>query len=196
MSLLQNPPAHSISIHDTTLCPSMSLLIADSGATNHMIPDKSAFISYYPVLGHGFAWAMILSCQSLVMALPWSWFANCLHICDLRNPLYSLQVHQHQQGCGLIGMFGFGMFVFFPTFILKADTATDCHLWYKPIGRQTNLDQLDYVQPKFLQYQSVLMATAPLSTPVIIEPKDDDNADVTPTYAFHWPKKASSPKVT
>ena len=28
-----------------------SLLIADSGATDHMLPEKSAFISYYPVLG-------------------------------------------------------------------------------------------------------------------------------------------------
>jgi hypothetical protein len=29
----------------------MSLLVADTGATNHMLPNKAAFVLYYPVSG-------------------------------------------------------------------------------------------------------------------------------------------------
>ncbi len=51
IALCQNPTAHSIPIHDTKPCPSTSLLVADLGMTDYMIPNKSAFISYYPVSG-------------------------------------------------------------------------------------------------------------------------------------------------
>ena len=93
-------------------------------------------------------------------------------------------------------MFGLGMYVFFPTYILEVDTATNCHLRYKPIGHQTTLDELYFFQPKFLQHQLASMAKAPSSTPAIIETKDDDDTDMTPIYAFHWPKKPPSPPVT
>ena len=48
IALLQNPPAHS-----TALVPGKahSFLVVDTGATDHMIPDKSVFISYRPVSG-------------------------------------------------------------------------------------------------------------------------------------------------
>jgi hypothetical protein len=92
-------------------------------------------------------------------------------------------------------MFGLGMYVFFPTFILKFDTTTDCHLRNEPIGCRTTLDQLTYVQPKSLQHQSASTAMAPLSTPAVIEPNKNDNTDITPTYASHWPKKPPSPPV-
>jgi hypothetical protein len=37
---------------------------------------------------------------------------------------------------------------------------------------------------------------APLSTLAVIEPDDNNNnADITPTYASHWPKKPPSPPV-
>ncbi len=50
MALLQNPPVHSIAIPSLPDgCP-LSLLVADTGATDHMLPDKSAFISYHPVV--------------------------------------------------------------------------------------------------------------------------------------------------
>jgi hypothetical protein len=49
LALLQNPmakkPAHK---HGGSR---ITLLVADTGATDHMLPDKSAFISYYPVIG-------------------------------------------------------------------------------------------------------------------------------------------------
>jgi hypothetical protein len=51
VSLLNNPPAHSIVRFQGILSKRMSLLVAHTGATDHMLPDKSAFISYYPVSG-------------------------------------------------------------------------------------------------------------------------------------------------
>jgi hypothetical protein len=108
---------------------------------------------------------------------------NCLHVPDLRNPLYSLRAHQRQCGFGFISMYGLGMYVFFPTFILKVDTATNCHLQYAPLGQTTTLADLDYVQQKFLQDSSAF-AAVPL--PVTIEPEDD--VDLT-SYSSHYPKK-------
>ena len=52
LALLQNPPKHSlVHFQHATLRPCTSLLVADTGATDHMLPDKAAFISYYPVTG-------------------------------------------------------------------------------------------------------------------------------------------------
>jgi hypothetical protein len=49
LSLLQNPKHHK-SDHKRGGFGTM-LLVADTGATDHMLPNKSAFISYYPVVG-------------------------------------------------------------------------------------------------------------------------------------------------
>ncbi len=120
---------------------------------------------------------------------------HCLNVPDLCNHLYSLQAHQRQHGCGYIGMYGLGMYVIFPSFILEVDTATGCHLQYEPIGLQTTLTQLDYVQPKFSRALSATMAMAPSDLPVIIEPGDEntDDNDNAPIYASHWPKKLPAP---
>ncbi len=83
-------------------------------------------------------------------------------------------------------MYGLGMYVFFPTFILEVDTATNCHLQYAPLGWTTTLADLDYVQPKFLQDSS---ASAAVPLPVTIEP--EDNVDF-PSYS-HYPKKPPTP---
>jgi hypothetical protein len=113
--LLNYPPVHSISFLSTQKCPCTSLLIADTGATNHMIPDKSAFISFYPlsgcqvcmsnnsfapILGHGSA---IISHNGKMILI-----CHCLHVPDLCNPVYSFQAHQGQHGCGYISMYGMG----------------------------------------------------------------------------------------
>ncbi len=119
-------------------------------------PRKSAFIFYYPVSGRcvcmsNNSFAPILGHGSAIIShngkliLIW----HCLHIPDLHNPLCSLRAHQRQHGCGYIGMYGLGMYVFFLSFNFEVDTATDCHLQYEPISRQTTLGQLDCVQPKF-----------------------------------------------
>jgi hypothetical protein len=126
-----------------------------------MLPDKSAFISYYPVSGRRVimgnnSFAPILGHGTAVISLNGKkiLIRDCLHVPDLRNPLYSLRAHQRQRGCGFIGMYGLGMHVFFPTFIMEVDTATDCHLHYAPLGRTCGLPDLDYVQPKLLTTQS------------------------------------------
>jgi hypothetical protein len=84
-------------------------------------------------------------------------------------------------------MYGLGMYVFFPTFILEADTATNCHLQYAPLGWTTTLADLDFVKPKFLQDSS---AYAAVPLPVTIEP--EDNVDL-PSYSSHYPKKPPTP---
>jgi hypothetical protein len=159
-----------------------------------MLLDKSTFISYYPVegrrvrmgnnsfapiLGHGTA---IISLNGKKLLIQ-----NCLHVSDLRNALHSICAHQRQHRCGFLGMYGLGMYVFFPTFILEVDTATDCHLQYAPLGRTTTLAALDYVQPKFVHDNSALVAVTLLAT---IKP--EDNIDL-PSYTSHYPKKPPPP---
>jgi hypothetical protein len=83
--------------------------VADSGATNHMFPDKSAFISYrlvtnlqvrmgnnsfLPVLGHGLAIIFLNSQRILVR--------NALHVPGLVAPLYSLRAHFVQLAAALL----------------------------------------------------------------------------------------------
>jgi hypothetical protein len=92
-------------------------------------------------------------------------------------------------------MFGLGMHVFFPTFILEVDTATDCHLHYAPIGRGARLPDLDYVQPKSAPKTLVPAnaATTQLApAPATIEP--DKDLDAQPSFASHWPKRPPSPQ--
>jgi hypothetical protein len=86
---------------------------ADSGATDHMPLDKSAFISYKlmtnlqvrmgnnsypPVLGQGYA-VISLNGQHILVR-------NALHASGLVVPLYSLRTHFTQHGCGFIGASG------------------------------------------------------------------------------------------
>ena len=92
-------------------------------------------------------------------------------------------------------MFGIGVHVFFPTFILEVDTATDCHLQYVPIRRGARLPDLDYVQPKSapktLAHPNAATAQLALA-PATIEP--DDDLDNQPSFASHWPKRPPSPQ--
>jgi hypothetical protein len=81
--------------------------MADTGATNHMLPDKMTFISYkalsnlqvrvgnnsyLPVLGRGTAIISINDQQVLVR--------QALHVPGLAVPLYSLRAHLKKHGCG------------------------------------------------------------------------------------------------
>jgi hypothetical protein len=109
--------------------------VADSGATDHMFPDKSTFISYklvsnlqvhmgnnsfLPVLGRGTAIILLNGQRVLVQ--------NALHIPGFVVPLYSLRANCLQHGCGFIGASGVGILVYFPLFVLTVDTSKDCHL--------------------------------------------------------------------
>jgi hypothetical protein len=108
---------------------------------------------------------------------------DCLHVLDLRNLLYSLRAHQRQRGCRHIGMYGLGMYVFFPSFIIEVDTATDCHLQYQPLGRTLGLADLDYIQPKHTPLASTTAATP--SPPVTIEPDDSILTTMLPPPMLH-----------
>jgi hypothetical protein len=144
-------------LSDSLISPDSShrLAVADSGATNHMFPDKSAFISYkstsnlkvqmgnnsyLPVLARGSA---IISLNGQ-RVLVW----NALHIPGLAMPLYSLRAHFQQPGCGFLGTNDDGMLVYFPSFVLLADTSPDCTLSYEPLGWSSPLSTLHYVQPR------------------------------------------------
>jgi hypothetical protein len=141
--------------------------------------------SFAPILGSGTA---IISLNGKKI-LIW----DCLHVSMLLNPLYSLRAHQqHQKGCGFLGIYGKGMFNFFPSFILEIDTAVDCHLSYEPMGCSSSLSLLNYVQP--ILTVSASMTTTPSSAPAQIEP--DDNKLIAPTFASHWPKKPPHPALT
>ncbi len=200
MALLNNPPEHSIKIFSDAHRPQTSILVANTGATNHMIPDKSAFISYCPCLGQEVCmgnnlFASILgSCTAIISlngkkTLIW----DCLHVPMLHNLLYSLRAHQQRQkGCGFLGIYGMGMFVFFPLFILKVDTAVSCHLSYELLDCLASLSLLNYLQPILTILAS--MTTAPLLAPAHIEP--DDDKLIVPTFASHWPKKPPRPALT
>ena len=93
-------------------------------------------------------------------------------------------------------MHGLGIYVFLPSFIVKVDTATDCHLSYAPIGHASQLSSLDYIQP--VKHSTSASATAATSPSAPAVPKDDDDGDVLPdilpTYAPHWPKKPPTPQ--
>ncbi len=99
------------------------LVVVDTGATDHMLLDALAFISYkrvmdfsicmgnnsfVPVLGYSTA----LFSLNRKHVLVW----NILHIPGLAVPLYSLGDHLHQRGCKFIGTFKDGFHVYFPTF--------------------------------------------------------------------------------
>ncbi len=188
-AFLNNPPAHSIKTFSQAHQPCTSLLVADTGTTDHMIPDKSAFISYrlcsgqqvhmgnnsfMPILGTGTA---IISFNRKKILIR-----DCLHVPALRNPLYSLRAHQqHQKGCGFLGLYGMGVYVFFPPFILEVNTAVDYHLSYEPLGWSATQLSLDYVQPR--STISASPTKAPLLVPAWIKP--DDNESMTPTFANH-----------
>ncbi len=179
LALLNNPPSLSV-VHYRGYQPNwMSLLVADTGATNHMLPNKAAFVLYYPVSGqqvrmgnnsfapiHGHGTAVISLNGKKILIREW------LHVPELQNLLYSLWAHQRQCGCRFIGMHSLGMHVFFPSFIMEVKTATDCHLYYKPIGRACRLADLDYVQPKYVTNRS---ASATATTPVPPQPTSSYN---------------------
>ncbi len=166
-----------------------------------MILDKSAFISYRPVSGRQVrmdnnSFAPILGSGSAVIAINGKCILirECLHVPTLRNPLYSLRAHQRQHGYGFIEIQGLGMYVFFPSFIVEVDTATDCHLLYAPIGRAAKMSSLDYVQPIQAQNSASATASTPPPDTAVIEADDDDvPPEALPTYVSHWPKKPPAP---
>ena len=208
----------AISPHDSTA--GLWLVVADTGAMDHMVPNRSAFNSYEavrnlhvqmgnnsyaPALGRGTA-IILLNGQRLLIR-------NVLHVPALRVPLYSLRAHICHRGCGFVGSYNTGMHVYFPRVVLSVDTSTGCHLSYEPLSKSAPLSTLHYVQPRcpptiYQDKGSAFWAKTDSSEPVLIE---DDCATVVrmnppapvviepmPTLpSFHSivPKRASLPKV-
>ena len=165
--------------------------MADTGATDHMVPDCSAFISYKairnlrvrmgnnsfaPVLGRGTA-IISLNGQRILIR-------HVLHVPALRVPLYSLRAHLRQRGCGFVGSHDTGMHVYFPGLVLSVDTSTDCHLTYEPLGKSAPLSTLHYVQPccpptTYPDKNLVFRATTVSPAPVLVE-NDDSSVALAP----------------
>jgi hypothetical protein len=142
-------------ISPEVLGAALCMVVADSGETDHMLPDRAAFISYKsvcnlrvcmgnnsyaPVLGRGTA-IISLNGQCLLI---WS----VLHVLALQVPLYSLRAHICSRRCGFLGSFEIGMHLYFPGVVLSVDMSKDCHLSYAPLGKLAPLSSLQYVQPQ------------------------------------------------
>jgi hypothetical protein len=84
------------------------ITVADTGAMDHMFPDKLGFFSYerianlqvwmgnnsyLPVIGRGTAIISLNNQRVLIR--------HALHVPGLAVPLYSLLAHFKQRGCGL-----------------------------------------------------------------------------------------------
>jgi hypothetical protein len=159
--------------------------VADTGATDHMVPDRSVFISYKAIknlcvrMGNN-SFAPVLGRDTVIISLNGQRILIChvLHVPALRVPLYSLRAHLRQQGCGFVGSHDTGMHVYFPGLVLSVDTSTDCHLTYKPLGKSAPLSTLHYVQPRcphttYPDENSVFQATTVSPAPVLV--KNDDS---------------------
>ena len=179
------------------------LAVADTGATDHMLPDRSCFISYksvvsllvrmgnnsfVPVLGRGSA-NFALNGKCILVR-------NMLHVPGLAVPLYSLRTHVTQRGCGFFGTQDSGFLVYFPSFVLSVDTAVDCHLSFTPLGTSAPLHTLDYVQPwcapstyLVTPVRVVSNATPSQFLPALIE-SDDNDDNVLPVDAPSPPSRS------
>ncbi|MGH3054873.1 MAG: hypothetical protein ACRDL7_07830, partial [Gaiellaceae bacterium] len=117
-----------------------AMMIVDSGATRHMIPDQSAFVSYIPsegaavtladksrvsCRGHGRA---VISLDGHIIML-----SDCLHVPDLRAPLYSVRQHRRLPGCAFIADHRQCLLTF-PSFFVTIDDSDDCVIPYRLIG--------------------------------------------------------------
>jgi hypothetical protein len=117
------------------------LAVADSGATDHMVPNKSSFISYKTILGLNVcmgnnSYIPVLGCGTAIFSLNGKCvlIRNVLHVPGLAVPLYSLRTYMTQQGCGFLGSKSSEFLVYFPMFVVSVNTLVECHLSYKPLG--------------------------------------------------------------
>jgi hypothetical protein len=131
------------------------LVVADTGATDPMVPDRGTFISYKSV--HGLwvcmgnnSFASVLGRGTAIISLNGQRLLIChvLHVPELWVPLYSLRAHLRQSGCGFVGSYKTGLHVYFLGMVLKVDTSSDCHMAYQPLWKTAPLLSLHYVQPR------------------------------------------------
>jgi hypothetical protein len=128
------------------------LVMAVTDTMDHMVPDRSAFISYKSVNGlwvcmGNNSFALVLGCGTAIISLNGQRLFIChvLHVPELLFPLYSLCAHLRQSGCGFVGSHETGLHVYFPGVVLTVDMSSDCHLAYEPLGKTAPLLSLHYV---------------------------------------------------
>jgi hypothetical protein len=87
LALLKNPQAHKHG--PTARHANTTLFVADTGATDHMLLDKAAFISYYPVKGcrvqmGNNSFAPIIGQDTAIISLndKMILITDCLHVPD------------------------------------------------------------------------------------------------------------------
>jgi hypothetical protein len=191
--------------------------VADSGATDNMFPDYTAFISYrrqhnrfvtlgdntrLPILGEG---STKIKLNGKVVILR-----KCLHVPGLRNPLYSLRQHRKMPGCGTYSDYNHGAYILFPRFTLQINDDVDNFISYEPIGNSLPNVKIDYCQPRnyqppaarpaahlSIQYniplpKCVRVAAPPLPTPVHPSATPSDPATIS-TDCLNLPTKAPVP---
>jgi len=156
--------------------------VADTGAADHMFPDKSAFISYTRIpslqvrTGNN-SYLLVLGLGTAINSLNGQWVLvhHALHVPGLAVSLYSLHAHFKQRGCGFIGTSASSMLVYFPNFVLLIDTSLDCLLSYDPLGHSAPLDTLHYIRPRCPPslYPSELAASSNKITPSLHVIEDD-----------------------
>ncbi len=106
-----------------SISPGLSrrFLPADTGVTDHMFPDKLAFISYKSIpnlqvrMGNN-SFLLVLGRGTTIISLNGQrvLVRNALYVPGLAVPLESLCAHLKQHGCGFMGTFEAGMLVYFP----------------------------------------------------------------------------------
>ena len=180
------------------------LAVADTGATDHMLPDRSCFISYKSVVGLSVrmgnnSFVPVLGRGSAIFALNGKRILvrNVLHVPGLAVPLYSLRTHVTQRGCGFFGTQDSGFLVYFPSFVLSVDTAVDCHLSFTPLGTSAPLHTLDYVQLRCAPSTHLVVTPVPVVSnatpsqflPTLIE-SDDNDDNVLPDGAPSPPSRS------
>lgn len=125
---------------------------ANSGATDVMLPDYLAFLSYVSckdwwvtlgdnsrlrIAGTGTA---KLSLNGKVIILH-----DMLHVPELQNPLDSLRKYKAIPGCRTFSYFGVGSYIMFSRFTLCINDSVDNLVSYRLVGRQ-DIAALEYAQ--------------------------------------------------
>ena len=129
-----------------------SVLIADSGATDHMWPDYEAFTSYTPLHSKYVTLAddthtPVAGIGSIKILLDGHTIGvrNVLHVPSLRLPLYSLRAHRRMPGCGFVAD-NERFHVYFPGFVTTVADEVDSYIPYTPLGRSST-SPFEYRQP-------------------------------------------------
>lgn len=127
--------------------------IADSGATHHLWPDYSAFVSYKEIsnkfvsLADGTR-APIKGIGDIAVSLGGRriLIRNVYYVPSLNAPLYSLGSHRRLPGCGFFGT-NDSFQITFPKFSLTIADDADSYMEYSPIGK-TTMNSFDYIEPR------------------------------------------------